>query len=377
MDQGHARLGPRRVALLPRGDDRGRRGPALHRAADGDPGLRGRRQRRPAGARRRDGRGAGGRARRDAGGRARAGAGRRLPVAGAEVERRVHARSRRRAGTCASTAPPSRPARCCRPPTPRRRRSAAAQGYDYPHDRPGRRLAAGAAARRGGGDAVLRARREQEPEMAARLRRDPRARGRDRNGSFTEFLQVRWSHLEWCSCTAPTPSPTARASALRLPPRPTARRLHELLADSALEADDLEVRRALRCVPGRRVVVVRDASGTAARERLVGLRRRSTSARSADAARAARPSRRCSARRCARTSATWNLPGRIASGARARRGTGVDRARDRAGRSARSPSPRPTTSSRAVDDAARRPAAVGRSCGSPTARGTCAAPRRR
>ena len=34
VDQGDARLGPRRVAVLPRGDARGRRGPALHRAAD-------------------------------------------------------------------------------------------------------------------------------------------------------------------------------------------------------------------------------------------------------------------------------------------------------------------------------------------------------
>ncbi len=50
LDQGDARLGSRRLALLPRGDARGRRGPALHRAADGDPRLRGHRQRRPCGA---------------------------------------------------------------------------------------------------------------------------------------------------------------------------------------------------------------------------------------------------------------------------------------------------------------------------------------
>ena len=53
LDQGDTRLGPRRVALLPGDDARGRRGPALHRAPDGDPGLRGHRQRRPAGAGRR------------------------------------------------------------------------------------------------------------------------------------------------------------------------------------------------------------------------------------------------------------------------------------------------------------------------------------
>ena len=64
LDQGDARLGPRRVAVLPRGDARGRRGPALHRAADGDPRLRGHRQRRPGGAVGGDRRRAGGRARR-------------------------------------------------------------------------------------------------------------------------------------------------------------------------------------------------------------------------------------------------------------------------------------------------------------------------
>ena len=58
LDQVHARLGPRRVALLPRGDARGRRGPALHRPAHGHPRLRGRRQRRPAGAAGRGRRGA-------------------------------------------------------------------------------------------------------------------------------------------------------------------------------------------------------------------------------------------------------------------------------------------------------------------------------
>ena len=66
LDQGDARLGPGRLAVLPRGDARGRRGPALHRAADGDPRLRGHRQRRPGGAVGRDRRGGGGRARRPA-----------------------------------------------------------------------------------------------------------------------------------------------------------------------------------------------------------------------------------------------------------------------------------------------------------------------
>ena len=50
LDQGDPRLRRRRLALLPRGDARGRRGPPLHRPADGHPRLRGHRQRRPAGA---------------------------------------------------------------------------------------------------------------------------------------------------------------------------------------------------------------------------------------------------------------------------------------------------------------------------------------
>ena len=50
LDQGHPGLGSRRLAVLPGGDARGRRGPAVHRPADGHPRLRGHRQRRPAGA---------------------------------------------------------------------------------------------------------------------------------------------------------------------------------------------------------------------------------------------------------------------------------------------------------------------------------------
>ena len=50
LDQGDARLRRRRVALLPGRDAGGRRGPAFHRAADDRPGLRGHRQRRSAGA---------------------------------------------------------------------------------------------------------------------------------------------------------------------------------------------------------------------------------------------------------------------------------------------------------------------------------------
>ena len=101
LDQVHARLGRRRLALLPGGDARGRRGPALHRAPDDRAGLRGHRQRRSAGAAwspwRRPGRGA----RRHAGVRAEPQPGGRLPGAGAEVQRQHARRSRVPAPTCA------------------------------------------------------------------------------------------------------------------------------------------------------------------------------------------------------------------------------------------------------------------------------------
>ena len=88
LDQVDARLRSRRVALLPRRDARGRRGPALHRAPDDRARLRGHRQRRPAGAAARDRGVAGGRARRLPRMPVRARPGRDLPVARAEVQRR-------------------------------------------------------------------------------------------------------------------------------------------------------------------------------------------------------------------------------------------------------------------------------------------------
>ena len=130
LDQGHPRLGPRRLALLPGGDARGRRGSALHRAADGDPGLRGHRQRRSAGAvGGHRGRG-GGRARGAARVPVRARPGGHLPVAGAQV-RRGQARGVRRARLHrASTAPPRRRAHL-------RSSTRSDGGYDNPHRRPG------------------------------------------------------------------------------------------------------------------------------------------------------------------------------------------------------------------------------------------------
>ena len=118
LDQGDARLGPRRLALLPGGDARGRRGPALHRPADGHPRLRGRRQRRPAGARR---------SRSpprtavehvgmpEAQLRARAGA--RSTCRWRRSPTPPSARSARRARTCASTAPDRRRPTCRAPAT--------------------------------------------------------------------------------------------------------------------------------------------------------------------------------------------------------------------------------------------------------------------
>ena len=101
VHQVDARQRSRRGRLLPRRDARGRRGRALHRAADDRARLRGHRQRRPArAARRRRGR-AGGRARRPARGAPEPLPGGDLPRARAEVERelrRAEPRDRGRAG---------------------------------------------------------------------------------------------------------------------------------------------------------------------------------------------------------------------------------------------------------------------------------------
>ena len=137
LDQGDPRLGPRRLALLPGGDARGRRGPALHRPADGDPRLRGHRQRRPAGARRRQRR------------RRRRWTGWGCPSAGSTSPRPPPTwrwRRSRTPPTAASSGPRRHvrehgakppPPTCATPITPGRGSSAAAMGYVYPHDEPG------------------------------------------------------------------------------------------------------------------------------------------------------------------------------------------------------------------------------------------------
>ena len=132
LDQVHARLRPGRLADVPRRDDRGRRGPALHRAAHDHPGERGHRERRSARARagggHRCGRGARGHARV----RAEPRPGRGLPGAGAEVERLATRPSAGPASGCASTAPRTRRTTCGAPPTRARRSSAAARGTTLP-----------------------------------------------------------------------------------------------------------------------------------------------------------------------------------------------------------------------------------------------------
>ena len=106
LHQVDARQRPGRRRLLPRGDARGRRGRALHRAADDRARLRGHRQRRPARAPRR-GRGRAGRgARRPARGAPQPLPGRDLPRPRAEVERELRGdQPRGRGGAGARSGP--------------------------------------------------------------------------------------------------------------------------------------------------------------------------------------------------------------------------------------------------------------------------------
>ena len=171
-------LGPRRLALLPRRDARGRRGPALHRAADDRARLGGRRQRRPAGAPDRGGGVPGGRARRAAGGAVRARPGRDLPVDWRPSRTPRRGRSARRASTSPCAARPRRRARCGPRPIPRRASSGADMGYEYPHSAPGHvndqeHLPEGLE------DLRFYAPDDAEPELRERLAALRRARGRE------------------------------------------------------------------------------------------------------------------------------------------------------------------------------------------------------
>ena len=177
LDQVDARLGPRRLALLPRGDARGRRGPALHRPADGHPRLRGHRQRRPAGARWSPSppprpSSTSGCPRRSL---ALAQAAIYLSLA-PEVQRRQAARSRRRARHVREHGA----ARPARPPAQRRLPAAAKAlgrgvGLRQPARPPGPRQRPGAPARGPRGPALLRARRRRAGAARAPAA-DPRAR---------------------------------------------------------------------------------------------------------------------------------------------------------------------------------------------------------
>ena len=130
LDQGDPRLRPGRVALLPRGDARGRRGPALHRPADGDPRLRGHRQRRPAGARGGDRGGGRRRARRPA----------RVPSSRSPRPRSTCRSRRSRTPSSGRSWPRASYVRehGAEPPPAYLRSSTRSEGeYDYPHAAPG------------------------------------------------------------------------------------------------------------------------------------------------------------------------------------------------------------------------------------------------
>ena len=191
LDQGDPRLRRRRVPLLPRGDARGRRGPALHRPPDGDPGLGGHRQRRPAGARWSRPLRCGGGPRRAAGVPAEPGTGVGLPCARAEVERfddrhlggQRHVRehgAKLAAGLPAGRALPGRqaprprgglrvPARRagrCRGPAARTTEELQGERFYAPTDRGFEAELRARGSRRSGG-AVRRVGRPTKPELAA------------------------------------------------------------------------------------------------------------------------------------------------------------------------------------------------------------------
>src|SRR5205085_975988 len=141
-----AGLGCGCVALLPRCDARGRRGPALHRAAHDRARLGGHRQRRPAGAAGRDRRRARRRARRHAGVRAQPEPGSRVPRAGAQIECQLYStlagpqRCARAGCGGAARVPPGRA-------LPRRAQARARHGLRVPAQPGGRRVGSTPAAR--------------------------------------------------------------------------------------------------------------------------------------------------------------------------------------------------------------------------------------
>ena len=143
LDQGHPRVRRRRVGLLPRGDARGRGGPALHRAPDGHLRLRGHRQRRPC--RRSPSRPRSARPSTASG----------FPSAGSTSPREPSTSRSRRSptpptrrcsgprSTFASTAPPSRRRRCGAPPTRAPRSSGGEPATAIPTTTPARSTTSG------------------------------------------------------------------------------------------------------------------------------------------------------------------------------------------------------------------------------------------
>ena len=178
VDQGDARIRPRRGALLPRGHARGRRGPAVPRAADGDPRLRGHRRRGPHGAR----------------------PSRRTPRTRSSTSGCPSASSRCRSARSTSRWPRSPTRRPGRSPPARdhvRRYGAQpppaylrdahyggaaalgrGQGYEYPHDKP-EGLSSQDVMPEEVGDVRFYDPRDREPALRARLDEVRRARGRD------------------------------------------------------------------------------------------------------------------------------------------------------------------------------------------------------
>ena len=167
--------------LLPRGDAGGRRGPALHRPADGDLRLRGRRQRRSAGAGDRQRGGAGRRSRRSAGVRAQPRPGRRLPGAGTEVERLVPGRSRGPRAHVREHGAAEPPPYLQDAALPRRHASSAAARATATRTTSPRRSPTSRWRRRRCGDERFYEPTERgfEAELRERLERLRRARGRD------------------------------------------------------------------------------------------------------------------------------------------------------------------------------------------------------
>ena len=215
LDQGHPRLRPGRIGALPGRDDRGRRGPPLHRPADGDPGQRGHRERQPTRAGDRGGGGARGRARGAAGVCAQPVTGGDLPRPRPEVQRGHHGDRKGPALGARARYSPSRPPTCARRPTRARRRPR--RGVPAPPRAAGRGHRPRADARR---------RSKQALPGAHRRRRGARAAGAAGATARRAGAQETARRPRPSSCSkpprptcAPPGSPAARSSTSATSPR--------------------------------------------------------------------------------------------------------------------------------------------------------------